>query len=448
MAQFYINELLNKQFNDSEEFRKALFEKGILTKDYPDVGLTLLYHKFDSPTNTDLERECRSLVVDRETKKIVSYTCDVPIMNSKGFSYLLETEKNLSRPVLLSHCYEGTLLSLFHFNSKWYLSTRRCLDSNDSVLTGNELSHYTMFNQVLEQDGLTLEQDGLTFDTLVSQLDTTHSYYFVLLHHQNKHLIDYSYCFGDNYKKLCLVSVKDNLMNELEMYNLNLTFLSPNVFLPTLYETLEPFNIACSTMDFKTAPLDEGVVCRVWDNNMNRYKLIKLQQPNYIYNSLLRQTNGEFKASLFLYQCNKLSSVGSDSRLVLPISSTFKVCTSELFELFKLCWSLKTGKHLDTQVYEKLPSEYKTLLYGLRGLYFRNKFSDKGLQNLPWLKISDIYNFLKETQPDVFISFLEARNKFRAHLSSHPEELVQVNRTSSFLNLSVYEQSNKFVELL
>ncbi len=48
----------------------------------------------------------------------------------------------------------------------------------------------------------------------------------------------------------------------------------------------------------------------------------------------------------------------------------------------------------------------------------------------------------------MFISFLEARNKFRAHLSSHPEELVQVNRTSSFLNLSVYEQSNNFVELL
>ena len=437
MAKFYINELLNKQFNDSDEFRKALFEKGILTKDYPDVGLTLLYHKFDAPTNTDLERECRSLVVDRETKKIVSYTCDVPIMNSKGFSYLMKSSNNASKPVLSSHCYEGTLLSLFHFNSKWYLSTRRCLDSNDSVLTGSEVSHYTMLTQVLEQD-------DLTFDTFTSKLDTDVSYYFVLLHHQNKHLIDYSYCFGDNYKKLSLVSVKDNEMNELEMHNLNLTFLSSNVFLPTLYETLEPFNIACSTMDFKTTPLDEGVVCRVWNNEMNRYNLIKLQQPNYIYNYLLKQPNGTSKSSLFLYQCNKLT----DSNLVLPISSTFKVCTSELFELFKLCWSLKTGKHMDTKVYEKLPNEYKTMLYGLRGLYFRNKFFDKEMQKLPWLKISDIYNFLKETQPDVFISFLEARNKFRAHLSSNPDELVNINRMSSFLNLSVYEQSDKFVELL
>ena len=179
MAQFYINDLLNKQFNDSEEFRKALFEKGILTKDYPEEGLVLLYHKFDTPANTDLERECRSLVINRETKKIVSFTCDVPIMNSKGFSYLMKSSN--TRPVLFSHCYEGTLLSLFHFNSKWYLSTRRCLNSNDSVLTGSELSHYTMFTQVLEQN-------GLTFDTFTEQLDTTQSYYFVLLHHMNKHL--------------------------------------------------------------------------------------------------------------------------------------------------------------------------------------------------------------------------------------------------------------------
>ena len=142
---FNINDYLsNNSFSSSEEMRKGLFEKGILTKDYPDDKLMLLYHKFDTPANTNLEKECRSLVLDSETKKIVSYTCDIPIMNNKGFKHIMNNNNNL----LYNHCYEGSLMSLFHFNSKWYLSTRRCLDSKDSVLNGSELSHYDMFLQV------------------------------------------------------------------------------------------------------------------------------------------------------------------------------------------------------------------------------------------------------------------------------------------------------------
>ena len=434
MAQFYINELLNKQYNNIEELKKTLFEKGILTKDYPEEGLVLLYHKFDTPANTDVQRECRSLVINRDTKQIVSYTCDVPIMNNKGFSYLLKSQSN-DKPVLFTHCYEGTLLSLFHFNSKWYLSTRRCLNSNNSVLTGCDVSHYDMFNQVLELD-------ELTFDTFVSQLDTTKSYYFVLIHHLNKHLIDYSNCFGDNYKKLCLITVRDNDMNELDLHTLDKLYLSSNIFLPTQYQSLEPFNNACSEMNFKSTPLDEGIVCRVWNNDMNRFNLIKLQQPNYIYNYLLKQQNGEYKANLFLYQCNKLD----NSKLVSSISSTLKVCTSELFELFMVCYSLKTGKQLPTNVYEHLPSPYKTFLYGLRGLYFKNKTNDTEMTNKPWLKLPEIYNFLKETQTELLFSFLESRNKFRTELVNNPEKLTLVNRTCKYLNISVYENSNNFTK--
>jgi hypothetical protein len=172
--------------------------------------------------------------------------------------------------------------------------------------------------------------------------------------------------------------------------------------------------------------------------------LIKLQQPNYIYNFLLKQKNGEYKANLFLYQSNKLD----NPKLVSSIHSTLTICTSEFFELFKVCYSLKTGKHLLNDVYNKLPLSYKTMLYGLRGLYFKNKFNDKEMQNLPWLKIHDIYNFLKDTQSELLVLFLEERNKFRTYLINHPEELVNVTRTSKYFNLSLYEQSNNFVKLL
>ena len=37
-----------------EELRKKLFEKGVLSKDYLEEGLMLLYHKFDTPITNDV----------------------------------------------------------------------------------------------------------------------------------------------------------------------------------------------------------------------------------------------------------------------------------------------------------------------------------------------------------------------------------------------------------
>jgi hypothetical protein len=49
----------------------------------------LIYHKYDQKTNTDLERECRSIVIDKKTKKVISYSCETPMINSEAFNYLL-----------------------------------------------------------------------------------------------------------------------------------------------------------------------------------------------------------------------------------------------------------------------------------------------------------------------------------------------------------------------
>jgi hypothetical protein len=45
-------------------------------------------------------------------------------------------------------------------------------------------------------------------DHFVKYLETTESYLFVLVHHENKHLIDYSHQFGANYKELFHISTQ------------------------------------------------------------------------------------------------------------------------------------------------------------------------------------------------------------------------------------------------
>ncbi len=98
-----------------ETLRKTLFEKGVLTKDYLEDGLMLLYHKFDTPCSSELERECRSLIVDRETLKIKSYSCETPKMNKDGMEYLIshQTNDNINQHRIINPCYEGNFYLYF-----------------------------------------------------------------------------------------------------------------------------------------------------------------------------------------------------------------------------------------------------------------------------------------------------------------------------------------------
>lgn len=58
------------------------------------------------------------------------------------------------------------------------------------------------------------------------------------------------------------------------------------------------------------------------------------------------------------------------------IDGLFKVCTSELFELFRVLWDIKNGHHLNDELYKLLPKEYKDILFGIRGLYYKKKTSN------------------------------------------------------------------------
>lgn len=434
---FLITDIITSHMDNMDECRKALFEKGVLSKDYPEDGLVLCYHKYDSPVFSELERECRSLVIEKATGRIVSYSCETPRLNNEGMEYLIShpTETRIINP-----CYEGTYLSVFCHNTKWYVSTRRCLDSQESFFKTKEgKSHYSMFEEVLQNAGYS------SFYDFTTRLDQTKSYYFVLLHHENKHLIDYTETFGENYTKVCLTTVRDSNMVELDIYADRVDFASydehSNIFVPSKLDSVDEFAKNNKSVQYHKVPNSEGIVVRVWDSSMNKYHLIKLQSINYQFMSVVGSHNSGtmseeniYKGFIYLYQHGKLLdyfdqndstrkitnplNVSESYDTVGVVDSAFKVCTSELFELFKHLWDIKTGKHRNKALYDILPKEYRDVMYAIRGLYFKKK---SGLQNFnrdtitpsdvktTHLKISDIYNYLKSLSTETFVAFLRMR---------------------------------------
>ena len=185
-------------------------------------------------------------------------------------------------------------------------------------------------------------------------------------------------------------------MNEIididnEYYN----FLNNNIFLPEL-DSIDNFFYTDYNTLYNLKPECEGIIIHKWDDKMNKYKLIKLQYNNYIYHSLLPNYN---HISLYLYQLDKLNIYNIKNLKISDISTIFKLCTSELLELFNLMWDINSGNKLENNIYKLLPKEYKYIMFKLRGILYANKI----------LKINNIYLLLKSIPITYLISLLKSR---------------------------------------
>jgi hypothetical protein len=424
---FLINSYINDCNGDCEQLCKVLFKQGILSKQYSDDNnLMIVYNKFDDSNMTDLKRECRSLVLDMTTLKIKAYSCETPLLN-------FDRSKLQDTQTIINECYEGTLLSVFYHNDEWYVSTRRCLRSTLSVYnidpSNVTKSHYQMFEEVLGKAGFA------NFDNFSRTLDVTKSYYFVLIHHENKHIIDYTSKFEIDYGFLCLVSIKDADMVEQNLYESIVPFISEYIFLPKKYDSIDEFITLNNQNKYDKPPCDEGLVVKIYSPETCKYTLHKLQTDAYKLALAVGNGQNMYKGLIHLYQTNRLvdyfnqNPTSSFIKIINPLNtyetffstgvvdSTFKVCTSELFELFKILWSLKTGKSQNKELYELLPNVYKEMMYGIRGLYYKKKAilfentNDKTSEELrnSHLTINDIYSFLKKLPIDTLIDFLKLR---------------------------------------
>lgn len=393
-----------------ENLRKNLLDLGVLSKDYPDDGLLLLYNRYDSRNKVPVELECRSVIIDKNTLDIVCYTCPTPIYNLDAVNYMIR-HPNQKKQIFL--CYEGSLLSLFNHNNKWYLSSRRCLDSKESVI--EDKSHYDMFMEVLEQDGYGSLEDFTKF------LDPNLSYHFVLIHHHNKNIIDYSEQFEDEYKKLCFIFARDkNTQTELNSEDIESTIVSDNIFLPKKLEDESSFDNTNKICDMTNQPTDEGIIIKM-DN-----AYLKLQSIPFQFYKAIGPEKNLFRGFLSLYQSNKLlnyfnnnSNAEKYKKIINPlnlnesfdtvgtIDALFKVCTSELFHLFNILWD-NEGNHLNSELYTILPKEYKDCLFHLRGIYFMNK-KKFGENSDSFLRIKNVYNYLKSIDTRDLENFLRCR---------------------------------------
>jgi len=422
---FLINKYIQDNSTNLEELKQELYKEGIHMKNYDTDGLLLVYHKYDSPCNNTMQRECRSVIFDNTTLKMVAYSGEVPVLNNEGLSQMLSIEHN---NYIANISYEGSLLSVYYHNNKWHVSTRRCIDSRESKFNSDK-SHYDMFCDVILNDNYDNVED------FFEKLDKTLSYYFVLIHHMNKNIIDYTFKFGDNYTKACLITVRNSDMVILDGHTPQFVHESvyKSFFVPERV-SLKEFDRENSSLDYSNQPLVEGIVLEAHNHSTHKRMVIKLQTLHYQFYQTTKLNNNILKGLLLLYKNNRLFNYLENPKLknlrkihnptntyesyniINTFSSIFKVCSSELMELFKNLWDMRNGQHKNKELYDILPKEYKEILFKIRGIYYDKKttfLNKKTMDTTQYLashlKYSDIYNLLKTIDIDTLYSFLRIR---------------------------------------
>ena len=170
----------------------------------------------------ELYEECRSIVLDFtlscNNNVVVTYANSVPrrISYEEYMSTLYnETDK-------CYEAYDGTIITVYNYKNKWYFGTSSCPDANSSKFSHPTKSHGLMFDEVLYKyysryqeilnmlQGLTQEEISQKLrEMFVSNLNIEDAYEFVLIHKENKHIVDYTDVLGEDYKELVHINTKN-----------------------------------------------------------------------------------------------------------------------------------------------------------------------------------------------------------------------------------------------
>jgi hypothetical protein len=413
---------LIKDTDNYSNLIKKLENTNIKIKESSD-NLILLYTDFVTNSfDCELEESCRNVIIEKDSLKLVAYGQP----KIKYNDYCIVSELQLKEePKVITESIEGTLLMLYYNNNKWSISTRKTIDAGNSYWKSTK-SHLELFKECISN-----------YDDFLLIHDINRIYLYVLVHFENKNLIDYSKRFGSEYKKAIFILSRD--VNSLEanfVYNINTqefnlnehNFKNNNILeyinLPIKYDDysiLDEKNHNEEGMNNIESITDEGIlISSIYEGKEIH---IKLQTQNYRVYQETCSPKYNIKSNLqyiYLYQKNNLDIYltkfedemfykASDNQLYQIkglVDCVFKVFTSEILFMFKLLWDIRYGTQKEEykEFYYKLSSEYKKIFYHLRGIYFTKKANED--LSKKYITMKTVYDLLKEIEPELFLQLI------------------------------------------
>lgn len=378
----------------------------------------IIKEECDSPImRSDLINSCKSVIIDKNNLNILCTQYNKIIYNEDAKKILRGVNWN---QVQVQKCYEGTLINVLYHENKWYVTTRRCLDAKKSIWI-KDISYYDLFVEAME--------NKFSFD----DLNKNYCYHFVLLHHKNNNLINYE-CYGKDYKEIIHILTTEKIsLREIEYEIKNLNYLKYEKF--DSLEYLEKELQKISINDFKERKLSvEGYILKIYDGELNKspFRILKLQTD--IYEKLINikpNNSNRNQCYLELYQKNRLKEylpffTNYYDEIVKRIHLSLQNISKEILNLYHL-----TRNKKNKEIYEKLPTSYKKILYDVHGIYINikkkelegnNQMQNYINQEKKTINLYIIYNHLKN------ISFKDLKQIFYDRMKMAEDNFPFINK--------------------
>jgi len=262
------------------------------------------YKRDDINEFKELYDECRSIILDFSrsigNNVVISYANSIPTRLSID-NYI----KNAYDPKDI--CYtamDGTLITVYYHNNNWHFGSSCCPDINSSKFSHPTKSHGFMLDEILfeyykNSSNIDLSNPHISLilrELFTANLSKLYSYEFVLIHYENKHIVDYTSIFGNEYKLLFHINTKNRLtLNDEDIRSEPLKYLG--IRYPYYFTTMEEaMNYVATTDNSLIIKKENKKILKisndkilhkeeVHSNNYNLwYNLIyvyMLQKPNY-----------------------------------------------------------------------------------------------------------------------------------------------------------------------
>ena len=218
-------------------------------------------------TNVKLNKfknQCNGLIFERSTNEIVCI-CQPKITELECHTDAINLVKqNYNSNIRLEYCEDGTIIRLYNYNNTWYTATTKCIDANNSFWSSKK-NFDTMFWEIFDS-------------TLLPTLDKNFTYFFVLLHKENRIVVKH------NVNMLVYISRIDNKSSKedygnvfLNVYGIKrIKYINVNEFLNTSEDYYNKFKrgIIIKIQDATTGYWD------VYKYDFKMYTLIKSIRGN------------------------------------------------------------------------------------------------------------------------------------------------------------------------
>lgn len=229
-----------------------------------DPRLVLLnYHQIDSPKSHPIVTECRGLVVEKESWRVVSF----PFRRFFNYGELPEATKRFDfGKAALTEKIDGSLISLFFYRGEWRVCTRGKIDAGGEV-GFSEMTFRDLFQSTTER-----------YPDFWAKLDPERGYYFELVSPENRVVTPY------REQELYLLTVRHRTTwREVGRDELEVIASELGVRIPRLISFRDEKQVLELARTLET--LDEGFVAVDYsglDDDGMSFRRLKIKNPSYV----------------------------------------------------------------------------------------------------------------------------------------------------------------------